>query len=92
MDPILIKGDKKMKKIILMAVCLVVGNLGCVYSAQAIMPTCDYLYQYQPEERQKCMDQEEQAARTEYMRREAELMKKKAELLDHCKRYPRDCR
>ena len=72
-----------MKKLILMSVCLVLGNV-CVVPAFA-----DDCYGYTGQSRRDC---EEQEARTEYMKREAELMKKKAELLDHCNRYPSDCR
>lgn len=71
-----------MKKLILMAVCLVLGNV-------CVVPAFADCYGERGQARRDC---EEQEARTEYMRQEAELMKKKAELLDHCTRYPSHCR
>lgn len=71
-----------MKKLILMAVCLVLGNV-------CVVPAFADCYEYTGQSRRDC---EEQEARTEYMKREAELMKEKANLLDHCNRDPRDCR
>ena len=78
-----------MKKLILMAVCLVLGNV-------CVVPAFADCYEYSGQSRRDC---EEQEARTEYMKQEAELMKQKAELmkqkavlLDHCNRHPRGCR
>lgn len=68
-----------MKKLILMAVCLVLGNVCMTVPASA-------------EDCQTWECKEEQRARTEYMRREAELMKKKAEYLEHCQQYPSLCK
>lgn len=71
-----------MKKLILMAVCLVLGNV-CVVPAFADCYGLTGLSR---------IDCEEHEARKEYIKREAELMERKAELLDHCNRYPSDCR
>lgn len=68
-----------MKKLILMAVCLVLGNVCMTVPASA-------------EDCQTWECKEEQRARTEYMRSEAELMKKKAEYLEHCQEYPSHCK
>lgn len=66
-----------------MAVCLVCGNICMTAPASA---GCSGLY---AQERRDC---EEQEARTEYMKREAELMKKKSEYIEHCQRYPSLCK
>ena len=71
-----------MKKLILMAVCLVLGNV-------CVVPAFADCYGLHNQERRDC---EEQEARTEYMKREAELMKKKSEYIEHCRRYPSLCK
>lgn len=68
-----------MKKVLLVAVCLFLGNV--VMSVPASAEDCKTY---------EC--KEEQKARTEYMKREAELMQKKAEYLEHCKNYPTLCK
>lgn len=73
-----------MKKLILMAVCLVCGNICMTAPAFA---SCAGIWNDQ--EKRDC---EEQEARTEYMKREAELMKKKSEYIEHCQRYPSLCK
>ena len=60
-----------------MAVCLVLGNV-CVVPAFA---DCFGLHN---QERRDC---EEQEARTEYMKQEAELMKERARMLEKCNSY-----
>ena len=71
-----------MKKLILMAVCLVLGNV-------CVVPAFANCYMETGQARRDC---EEQEARTEYMKREAELMKKKSEYIEHCQRYPSLCK
>ena len=63
-----------MKKLILMAVCLVCGNI-CM-TAPASAENCQTI---------QCI--EEQRARTEYMKQEAELMKQRAKMLEKCNGY-----
>ena len=63
-----------MKKLILMAVCLACGNIFMTAPALAAFQ-CD-TYDY------AC--QRVQAARTEYMKQEAELMKQRAKMLEKC--------
>ena len=65
-----------------MAVCLVLVNV-CVVPAFA---NCSWL---SSQERRDC---EEQEARTEYMKREAELMKRKSEYIEFCTKNPILCK
>jgi hypothetical protein len=67
-----------MKKLILMAVCLVLGNVCITVPAIA---DCRW---GSDQDRRDC---EEQEARTEYMKSEAELMKKKAEMIEKCNSF-----
>lgn len=71
-----------MNKFILCTLCVFFSCVGFVSSANA---ACYYSGQQQ-------RDCEEQEARTEYLKREAELMKQKAEYLEDCRNFPSSCR
>lgn len=62
-----------------MAVCLVLGNVCMTESAFA---SCSGIW-----DSQQKRDCEEQEARTEYMKQEAELMKERARMLEKCNSY-----
>lgn len=72
-----------MKKLILMAVCLVLGNV-CVVPAFA-----DCNWETTAQAKRDC---EEQEARIEYMKQESRLMKQKSEYLERCQRNPSLCK
>ena len=68
-----------MKKLILMAVCLVCGNICMTAPAFA---SCAGIWDDQ--EKRNC---EEQEARTEYMKQESRLMEERAKMLEKCNGY-----
>ncbi|WP_031578866.1 hypothetical protein [Ruminobacter sp. RM87] len=67
-----------MKKLILMAVCLVLGNVCITVPAIA---DCSW---ESGQARRNC---EEQEARTEYMKQESKLMRERAKMLEKCNGY-----